>query len=117
MLAQLLADTPQWMEDGKNYAGFGASVVAAFGLVWKYAIKTYLEHREAERKKELEEAAALRKGEIDAAIFPLQAKLVHLADAMSGVNLQIKELTNEQQSLHREVRDHMQAEDAKRDGR
>src|SRR5688572_24019373 len=131
MLAQILADTPQWMEDGKNYAGFGASIVGAFGLVWRYAIKPYLQHREEERQRALKDAAILRKGEISAALIPLQEEMrllqtdvkrvgdksILLGDAVSGANKSIEALKREQESLHQAVRLHMQSEDvAKRDG-
>ena len=130
MIASVLADTPQWVVDGKNYLGFGASLVAAFGLVWKYAIKPYFEHRETERKRDLADAAAIRKGEITVALLPIQEQLkslqgdvnrvsdksVLLGDAMAGANRAIDELRREQHSLHQSVREHMQAEDARQDG-
>jgi C4-dicarboxylate-specific signal transduction histidine kinase len=130
MLSSLFADTPAWVDDAKNWAGLIASFVGAFGLVWRYAIKPFLEHREAERKRDLADAAALRKGEITAALIPLQEqiklqqtdvnrvgdKLIMLGDAVSGVNVRLNALQTEQESLHRAVLEHMQTEDAKRDG-
>jgi hypothetical protein len=109
----VLADTPQWVEDGKNYFGLAASFVGALGLVFKYAVKPFFVHLEQERRRE-----------IDTAIRPLQeavdriaAKSVHLGDALSGVNLQIAELQKQQNALHQDVRAHMDAEDAaKKDG-
>ena len=128
MIAQLLADTPQWVVDGKNYLGFGASLVAAFGLVWRYAIKPYKEHVEAERKRALLDAAVLRKGEITAALIPLQEQLASMqkdlnrvgdkailqGDAIHGINLRLEALTEEQRSLHSDVRTHMRNEDEAR---
>lgn len=134
MLADVLAEAPQWVVDAKNYLGFGASLVAAFGLVWKYAIKPYLEHRETERKRDLADAAAVRRSEILAALTPLQDqvakqqhdvsrfadKLVLLGDAMSGANRRIDDVNNrldklhvEQEALHTDLRKHMEAEDMK----
>jgi hypothetical protein len=125
LVASVLADTPQWVVDGKNYLGFGASLVAAFGLVWRYAIKPYFEFRENERKRDIAAAAAIRKGEITAALIPLQEqvralqgdvnrvtdKSILLGDAVAGANRSIEELRAEQRSLHAAVRDHMQTED------
>ena len=130
VLASVFADTPQWVVDGKNYLGFGASLVAAFGLVWRYAIKPYLEHRELERSRDLTNAAVVRKGEITVALLPIQEQLkslqtdvnrvsdksVLLGDAVAGANRAIEELRREQHSLHQSVREHMQAEDARQDG-
>jgi hypothetical protein len=131
MLAQFFADTPQWVVDGKNYLGFFVAFLAAVASVWKYGIKPYLEHREAERQRALMDAALLRKGEITAALIPLQEqlrleqaevkkytdKLLLQGDAIHGINNRLDDLTREQQELHADVRAHMQAEDAKKDGR
>ena len=128
MIAQLLGDTPAWVIDGKNYLGFGGAVVAAFGLVWKYAIKPYREHVEAERKRALLDAAILRKGEITAALIPLQEQLAVVqkdvsrlgdkailqGDAIHGINTRLDTLTAESRSLHSDVRTHMRNEDEAR---
>lgn len=130
MLVQIFADTPEWVVDGKNYLGFGASVVAAFGLVWRYAIKPYLEHRELERKRDLQEAAAVRKGEITVALIPINEsinalkndvqrtgdKVILQGDAIYGINRQLNVLAEEQRMLHQSVRAHMDAEDARHQG-
>lgn len=127
-LAYLLADTPQWVVDGKNYLGFGGSIVAAFGLVWRYAIKPYLEHREAERKRDIADAAAMRRGEVRVALLPLEEsirvletevkrtgdKMILQGDAIHGINTQLASLMAGQQSLHKDVRAHMEAEDITR---
>jgi hypothetical protein len=128
LIGLVLAKTPEWVEDAKNYSALIASFVGAMGLVWRYAIKPFLEHREAERKRDITEAALLRKGEITAALIPIQEQLrllqtdvnrvsdksILLGDAVSGANRSIEALRAEQESLHQAVREHMQAEDTKK---
>lgn len=113
----VLADTPQWVVDGKNYFGLVASFVGAFGLVWRYAIKPYLQHREEERKRALQDAALLRKGEITVALIPLQEQLrllqtdvnrvgdkaILLGDAIHGANMRLDQFAAQNASMHVDV--------------
>lgn len=97
---------------------------------WRYVVKPYLDRQEWERKNALEKARIERKQETEEMLAPLKEQMrqlqtdvnrvgdksILLGDAVSATNKEVLALKQEQESLHQAVRDHMQAEDAKKDG-